>query len=85
MNRIALRIAFPALAAVSCVAPGVVFAEPGVAQQSQWILVGGAAQPPLRTDHALAYDAARQEVVLFGGWAGGGPWLGDTWAWNQCH
>ena len=82
MNRIALRIAFPALAAVSCVAPGVVFVEPVVAQQSQWILVGGAAQPPLRTDHALAYDAARQEVVLFGGWAGGGPWLGDTWAWN---
>ena len=28
----------------------------------------------------MAYDAARQRVVLFGGFGGGH--LGDTWEWN---
>jgi hypothetical protein len=33
--------------------------------------------PSARSDHALAYDAARQVVVLFGGWTG--AVAGDTW------
>ena len=37
--------------------------------------------PPARTVHALAYDAARRLVVLFGGLAGAAV-LGDTWEWN---
>ncbi len=28
----------------------------------------------------MAYDAARGQVVLFGGYSGG--LLGDTWVWN---
>ncbi len=36
---------------------------------------------PLRQDHAQAYDAARQQTVLFGGrWQGQD--LGDTWLWD---
>jgi len=37
--------------------------------------------PGFRAAHALAYDAARQRVIVFGGDPGGAP-LGDTWAWN---
>ena len=37
--------------------------------------------PPPRFGHGLAYDAARGEVVLFGGYDGGGV-LADTWTWN---
>lgn len=38
--------------------------------------------PPPRVSHALAYDQAREVVVLFGGgnWSDG--WLNDTWTWN---
>ena len=32
---------------------------------------------PGRGDHAMAFDAARQRVVLFGGYS-----LGDTWSWD---
>lgn len=51
------------------------------AQQSQWSLVAVGNQPPLRSGHALVYDAARQEVVLFGG-LDGATYLNDTWVWN---
>jgi hypothetical protein len=37
--------------------------------------------PSARTKLALAYDMARQRVVVFGGDPGGSP-LGDTWAWD---
>jgi hypothetical protein len=37
---------------------------------------------PSRTGAALAYDAARSEVVLFGGGHDGYPTLNDTWIWN---
>jgi hypothetical protein len=38
--------------------------------------------PTARTSHGMAYDAPRQRVVLFGGDAGGGAALGDTWHWD---
>lgn len=41
----------------------------------------GPAGPGLRTGHTLAYDAVRQEVVLFGGSDYNGA-LQDTWIWN---
>jgi hypothetical protein len=44
----------------------------------------GVPAPPERAGHAMAYDAARREVVLFGGF-GGNPVpgvLGDTWVWD---
>jgi hypothetical protein len=37
--------------------------------------------PSSRTNHGLAYDGARQRVLLFGGDPGGPP-LGDTWSWD---
>ena len=37
--------------------------------------------PAARHAHAQAYDAARNEVVLFGGETGAGI-AGDTWAWD---
>jgi hypothetical protein len=37
--------------------------------------------PSPRADHAMAYDAGAQRVLLFGGAAQGQP-LGDTWEWD---
>src|SRR5688500_5531731 len=37
--------------------------------------------PSPRYGHAMAYDAARQRVALFGGLAGGIA-TNDTWEWN---
>jgi hypothetical protein len=37
--------------------------------------------PPARSNHPLAYDAARGRTVLFGGRNGAAP-LGDTWEWS---
>src|SRR5215218_4012122 len=38
--------------------------------------------PSARGAHAMAYDPARERVVLFGGRAGGGTLQGDTWEWD---
>jgi hypothetical protein len=54
------------------------------AQSPGWNAVPGAG-PGQRHSHAMAYDAARGVVVLFGGLDGGrktGQLLGDTWEWN---
>jgi len=45
----------------------------------QWIGNDG---PTPRRDTALAYDARRQELVLFGGWDGL-SFLSDTWVWRD--
>jgi hypothetical protein len=49
-------------------------------QNAQWsrAATGG---PPLRNGHALAYDATRNRVVLFGGFRSGQD-FSDTWEWN---
>lgn len=52
------------------------------AQQSQWIEQTQSLQPAYRTDHAMTYDAARAEVVLFGGAGNGAVLYGDTLVWN---
>ncbi len=39
------------------------------------------APPPARLEHAMVYDAARQQVLLYGGMASGVA-LGDLWAWD---
>jgi hypothetical protein len=39
--------------------------------------------PVARTDHAMAYDEARERIVLFSGLAGNaGSYLQDTWEWD---
>src|SRR5437773_313852 len=41
------------------------------------------APKPLARDYvALAYDVARERVVLFGGYDGSEPPLADTWEWD---
>lgn len=52
------------------------------AQYTQWVAQTATTQPPYRLDHAMVYDAARQEVVLFGGRPATGAPHGDTWVWN---
>jgi len=45
-----------------------------------WRKLHPATSPPARHNADMIYDAADQEVVLFGGYDG--HYLGDTWAWN---
>jgi hypothetical protein len=48
-----------------------------------WIERTPATSPPLRFGHAMAYDAARGRVVLFGGYdLLAGLALADTWEWD---
>jgi len=45
--------------------------------------VTGAATPPPRFGHGMAYDSARSRVVMFGGRTRSGTiFLDDTWEWN---
>ncbi len=37
--------------------------------------------PPAHSSVSMAYDSARGELVLFGGWSAEGP-LGQTWTWD---
>lgn len=37
------------------------------------------ASPPGRSNHALAYDGNRQQVLVFGGLGGSGVYFSDTW------
>ncbi len=47
-----------------------------------WAQVRSATTTPLpRREHGMAYDSARQRIVLFGG-AGGSRQFGDTWEWD---
>lgn len=61
---------------------------PAAAQLSGWQFVGGVG-PPSRAQHGMAFDAARQRTVLFGGMSSTSPFpFGDTWefdgtTWNQ--
>jgi hypothetical protein len=48
-----------------------------------WELVAAEAPAPTaRRFHAMAYDAERREVLLFGGEAESGAVLSDVWAWD---
>jgi hypothetical protein len=51
---------------------------------ANWIQKFPALSPPGRFDHAMAFDAVHQEVVLFGGHVGAIPTVptDDTWVWN---
>jgi hypothetical protein len=47
---------------------------------TDWRQLHPATSPPARHNADLAYDAATQQVILFGGY--NGHYLHDTWAWN---
>ena len=56
------------------------FAAAGVGAQPEWALRATTGPSP-RTAPAMAYDAARGEVVLFGG-RDDGVYDGETWVWD---
>ena len=45
-----------------------------------WTQATPTTSPAARLQHAMTYDAARQQVVLFGG--ANATYFGDTWAWD---
>jgi hypothetical protein len=61
--------------------PSGLFADTWVWDGANWEEKFPATSPSLRAGHSLAYDAAHQDVVLFGGGAGLAN-LSDTWVWD---
>jgi len=49
---------------------------------SNWTQKFPQTSPPPRYGHALAYDSAHSQTVLFGGSDGSSSPLGDTWMWD---
>ncbi|MEZ4366036.1 MAG: hypothetical protein R2939_07085 [Kofleriaceae bacterium] len=53
---------------------------------TNWALKSPPTSPPSRSSPGMAYDAAREEIVLFGGYPGSpigfDPALADTWVWD---
>ena len=47
-----------------------------------WRQENPASAPAARFNHAMAYDASRQKVILFGGVDSRNDTLGDTWEWD---
>ena len=56
-------------------------AMPVVGQMDWKNVTPSAGNPPARRYHAMAYDAARQQILLYGGLVNSGG-LDDTWVWN---
>jgi hypothetical protein len=57
---------------------GLFAASAAVAQEMNWVKV--TSYLTARAGHAMAYDAARGQVVLFGGWDR--SYSNDTWVWD---
>ena len=61
---------------------------PSTAVNETWVWNGttwtrrNVTAPPARANHVLAFDAARGEVMLFGGLSTSTTAYNDTWAWN---
>jgi hypothetical protein len=62
------------LAAANLVLTSALFAQ-------TWVQQSPATSPAARAWHATAYDAARGQIVLFGG-LGNSGYLNDTWVWD---
>src|SRR5438132_2933937 len=59
----------------------ILFAVPITAQTGNWVQQTPTASPSPRSGHAMVYDSAHGQVVLFGG-TGGVSMLNDTWIWD---
>ena len=67
----------------SCSAATARSATPGNGTAPTWTqLAAGEPHRRRAADHAMAYDAARGRVVLFGGTSDGAAGLDDTWEWD---
>lgn len=62
-------------------APNTVFGDTWSWNGAEWLLLSESGPTP-RQEHAMAYDAKREVVVLFGGRPAGTSPFGDTWAWD---
>lgn len=60
----------------------IVLSDTWVWNGEEWKQKFPATSPPARFVSAMAYDKARDEVVLFGGAGSDGYGLADTWVWN---
>src|SRR5205823_1605107 len=56
---------------------------PGISARAGWTQVFPTVNPPARSSAAMAYDQARQEVVLFGSQTRNDTWLWDGKAWVE--
>src|SRR3954462_4642882 len=64
------------------VEPDISRSSPSTSGTLNWNQLNPAAQPSVRSYHTMAYDAARSQVVMFGGFGAGNAVLGDTWIWD---
>jgi len=74
------RRVFSLAAAVSMLAASLTATQAQTLAPS-WYPQSPSASPSARYIHAITYDGAHNQVVLFGGF-GGGTDLNDTWLWN---
>ena len=61
---------------------GTLYNDTWVWNGNQWTQKAVSTSPSGRTYNAMAYDAVRQQVVLFGGFDGAYNNYSDTWVWN---
>ena len=71
---------WPALAALA-----LLLAPAMAAQNAGWARQSPPASPPSRFAHAMAYDSAHGQVVLFGGENANNGLYNDTWVWDGAN
>ncbi len=82
------RMAFDAARGQAVLMGGYVYGPNGYPLGDTWLWNGAAwteytgPGPTARSHHAMAYDAEREVMVLYGGYAGGTTTLNDTWEWD---
>src|SRR5580704_17181410 len=75
--------ALPMVARLRKLSPLLLVLASAAAQSLNWTQKSPAASPPVREGHAMAYDSAHGQVVLFGGDTGTvNAFLNDTWVWD---
>ncbi len=57
-------------------------ANPASGTAATWETRVVSSPPAARGAHAMAFDEARGQIVMFGGFAGGSQYLNDTWIWD---
>ncbi len=54
----------------------------GASPTASWKKINTTNEPSPRAAHAMAYDAANQKVVVFGGYDSTGAYLNETWTFD---
>lgn len=67
---------------LTAVGPTTVSSQTWTWDGATWTQIGNVASPLARAGHAMAYDSARQRVVMFGGVDAQGVEFADTWEWD---